>query len=141
MPSSEDAVEFTVALTSRERKVILLALPRESMTGQPIAAVEKLRAALTAAAKASPVIPVREVEQLRDDLRRCRAAHAVPVILPDAVSPFVLKQHYLAGIECDHERKMDNPRCACSLVFLGWHPSVGEAVDAWIEHVMEVARS
>lgn len=51
----------------------------------------------------------------------------------------VLRVHYLAGITCDRARKEDNPVCACSRVFLGWHPSVGEAVEAWIVHVMEVA--
>lgn len=45
-----------------------------------------------------------------------------------------LKRHYLAGIECSHERGMDLPMCACSLVDLGWQPSVGAAVDAWITH-------
>lgn len=48
----------------------------------------------------------------------------------------VLREHYLAQITCDHEQKLDNAGCACSLVFLGWHPSVGEAVDAWIDHVL-----
>lgn len=52
-----------------------------------------------------------------------------------------LREHYLAGITCDRARKEDNPVCACSRVFLGWHPSVGEAVEAWIGHVMEAAGS
>lgn len=52
-----------------------------------------------------------------------------------------LREHYLAEVICDHEQKIDNPRCACSLVDLGWHPSVGAAVGAWIDHVMEVARA
>ena len=51
-----------------------------------------------------------------------------------------LKEHYLAGITCDHARHEDNPVCACSRVFLGWHPSVGQAVEAWITHVMEAAQ-
>jgi hypothetical protein len=50
----------------------------------------------------------------------------------------VLRRHYLTQITCDHEGKIDNPVCACSLVHLGWHPSVGAAVDAWINHVMTV---
>jgi hypothetical protein len=49
--------------------------------------------------------------------------------------PNILRQHYLAWIECDHEQQMDNPQCACSKVDLGWHPTVGDAVNAWIEHV------
>lgn len=58
------------------------------------------------------------------------------MISPAAVQE-VLREHYLMQITCDHERKMDNPVCACSLVNLGWHPSVGAAVDAWIEHALE----
>lgn len=51
----------------------------------------------------------------------------------------VLADHYLAGIECDPERKLDNPVCGCSRVFLGWHPSIGEARQAWIDHVAGLA--
>ena len=51
----------------------------------------------------------------------------------------VLREHYLAGITCDGAQERDNPVCGCSRVFLGWHPSVGEAREAWIRHVMEVA--
>lgn len=58
------------------------------------------------------------------------------MISPAAVRE-VLREHYLAQVTCDHERKQDNPVCACSLVHLGWHPSVGAAVDAWIEHAVE----
>ncbi len=53
-----------------------------------------------------------------------------------------LRRHYLTEIICDHERELDNPVCACSLVNLGWHPSVGAAVEAWIDHVLrEVSHS
>lgn len=48
----------------------------------------------------------------------------------------VLREHYLAQITCDHDSKQDNPVCACSRVHLGWHSSVGTAVDAWITHVL-----
>lgn len=83
-----------------------------------------------------------ELAQLRAELAECRAAHERRnhALLPLAAPPHVLKAHYLAQIECDHERKMDRPMCNCSLVNLGWHPNVGAAVDAWIEHVMEVSR-
>lgn len=47
-----------------------------------------------------------------------------------------LAGHYLASIECDHERHADRPACACSLIDLGWHPTVGAAVNAWVDHVM-----
>lgn len=48
----------------------------------------------------------------------------------------VLKEHYLQQVICDAQGRQDNPVCQCSAVFLGWHPSVGAAVDAWIEHVL-----
>lgn len=47
-----------------------------------------------------------------------------------------LRQHFLAQIVCNHDTGQDNPICACSMVFLGWHPSVGEAVEAWIDHAL-----
>jgi hypothetical protein len=47
-----------------------------------------------------------------------------------------LRLHYLTAIECNHARKMDRPTCSCSAVDLGWHPSVGAAVDAWITHAL-----
>lgn len=50
----------------------------------------------------------------------------------------VLTDHYLAAIECDHGRGKDLPMCACSQVDLGWQASVGDAVDAYVKHVMEV---
>jgi hypothetical protein len=51
----------------------------------------------------------------------------------------VLRVHYLAGISDGGARNLYCPVCACSDVFLEWHPSVGEAVEAWIGHVMEIA--
>jgi hypothetical protein len=50
-----------------------------------------------------------------------------------------LRIHWLAGIECDHETKRDRPSCACAAVDLGWHSSVGAAVDAWLAHVLSEA--
>jgi hypothetical protein len=51
----------------------------------------------------------------------------------------VLREHWLHAMECDHETKQDKPHCACSRVDLGWHPSVGAAVEAWLEHVVVAA--
>ena len=53
----------------------------------------------------------------------------------------LLREHWLHAVECDHERKMDRPICACSRVDLGWHPSVGAAVEAWVSHLQTVAPS
>ena len=48
----------------------------------------------------------------------------------------VLRDHFLAEMVCDHERERDNPRCACSRVHLGWYPTVVEAAEGWIAHVL-----
>lgn len=63
-------------------------------------------------------------------------AHQAPQVEPIAN---VFREHYLAGIECDHAKGMDRPSCACSREDLGWHPSVGKAVDAWWRHVIRVS--
>jgi hypothetical protein len=47
----------------------------------------------------------------------------------------ILAVHYLIDVICDPETRRDNPVCGCSQVFLGWHPSIGEARQAWIDHV------
>ncbi len=46
-----------------------------------------------------------------------------------------LREHWLANIICDHEAKTDTAVCSCSMWRDELHPSVGDAVDAWIEHV------
>jgi len=46
-----------------------------------------------------------------------------------------LREHWLASIVCDHEAKTDTAICSCSQWADTPHPSVGAAVDAWIEHV------
>src|SRR6185312_5337262 len=48
-----------------------------------------------------------------------------------------LREHWLASIVCDHEAKTDTAVCSCSQWADTPHPSVGAAVDAWIEHVFE----
>ena len=53
----------------------------------------------------------------------------------------ILKQHYLYEIHCNHETKTDNPRCACSLVYLGDHPTMGDAAAAWVDHVLEMMKN
>jgi hypothetical protein len=60
--------------------------------------------------------------------------------VPDSIPADVLRQHYLANMVCDEENHRDNPICACSAVNLGWHLSVGDAVEAWMQHVLAEAR-
>jgi hypothetical protein len=57
----------------------------------------------------------------------------------------VLKGHWLAGIQCEHDDNAptggrDKASCSCSLVDLGWHPTVQAAAESWIEHVVAAAR-
>lgn len=52
----------------------------------------------------------------------------------------VLREHWLTGIHCDHEAKTDVATCYCSVWRSEPMPSVSAAVDAWIEHVAEMAR-
>lgn len=46
-----------------------------------------------------------------------------------------VRKHYLAGIECAHDAHTDKPSCACSMWDCLPQPSVGAAVDRWMEHV------
>jgi hypothetical protein len=65
-----------------------------------------------------------------------------PPVTPEELAPLraVLREHYLMQVTCDHEGKRDNPVCNCQRVNLGWHPSIGAAVDAWTDHVLAAAR-
>ena len=58
-----------------------------------------------------------------------------PIVLTRAL----LRSHYLMGVNCDPVKRQDNAVCQCSRVNLGWHPSIGAAVESWIEHVAAVA--
>src|SRR5262245_9173646 len=76
---------------------------------------------------------------MTDDTTRS-AAPAAPAA-PAAIRQ-VLTEHFLMGVNCgnithpgEHDGE-DNPMCACSRVFLGWHPSIGAAVQAWIDHFL-----
>lgn len=72
-----------------------------------------------------------------------------PHVLPDAQEPKpdfermaqVLREHWLTGMECDHVTKTDIPNCFCSRWRPLPQPSVGKAVECWIEHVIEQMRS
>jgi hypothetical protein len=84
------------------------------------------------------LVPDRDITSLEEELyNRAVAAESERDGLQARLGavPNILRQHYLAWIECDHDKQMDNPQCACSKVDLGWHPTVGDAVNAWIEHV------
>lgn len=48
----------------------------------------------------------------------------------------LMRDHWLAGIHCDHATKTDKPSCSCSMWNCQPQPSVGEAVERWIEHFM-----
>jgi hypothetical protein len=48
-----------------------------------------------------------------------------------------LRKHWLWQVECQHAEKTDTPRCFCSLWVCDPQPSVGQAVERWVEHVLE----
>jgi hypothetical protein len=54
---------------------------------------------------------------------------------PASIPVELLRKHYLCGIQCNHERKIDRAICACSEWNCPPQPTVGEAVERWIEHV------
>lgn len=135
---SRDDIERQAAELERHFYETQARQARESKPDCPPKGLRYSERALWASKGPSPL----DVREVLSRLARCRQAHAAPAPLqPDRVSRMVLESHYLAQVVCDHDRKMDNPICSCSQVFLGWHPSVGEAVQAWVDHVMEVERA
>lgn len=50
--------------------------------------------------------------------------------------PSVLSYHWLSGMECDHEARTDVATCACGRWRSAAQPSVGAAVQRWVEHVL-----
>ena len=97
-----------------------------------------LRTALTASQQR-----VKELEGERDDLKAAWNTSAAAHWMHRAGDaeqrlrawPLALAQHWLDGITCDEEQGRDNPRCSCAEEFLGWYPSVGDAVKGWVDHV------
>lgn len=52
-----------------------------------------------------------------------------------------LREHYLTGIHCDHERKTDRASCSCSIWRGEEKPSIDAAVKDWIEHAVPIFSS
>jgi len=50
-----------------------------------------------------------------------------------------LKEHWLTGVECDHEAKTDTATCYCSVWRSKPMPNIPAAVGEWIEHVKQAA--
>ncbi len=51
------------------------------------------------------------------------------------ITAAVLREHWLTGIECDHEARTDVATCFCARWRSEPQPSVIQAVERWIEHV------
>ncbi len=82
---------------------------------------------------------VRLLYERNEAVRRAEAADAqLAAARADGARSMAatLAEHWLAGIECDHETLADRPSCACSRINFGWYRSVGEAVNRWVEHVL-----
>lgn len=61
--------------------------------------------------------------------------HMEPKVQPRLEA--VLRAHWLASIQCDPIAKTDTANCSCSMVQLPTMPSIGEAVETWIAHILE----
>jgi hypothetical protein len=59
------------------------------------------------------------------------------VNLAPATAGDVLREHFPVEVRCDHELSRDKVFCNCSMVDLGWHESVGDAVASWVSHVID----
>jgi len=70
------------------------------------------------------------------------AAHCPAPVQPtgnDLVLARVLREHWLSMIECLHDSQTDKTHCACGAWVSKPQPSVGDAVERWIEHVFRRA--
>jgi hypothetical protein len=76
---------------------------------------------------------------LARSLQAASQAQPQEALTVPAIPMGVLRQHWLHALECDHDKAMDRPHCACCQTDLGWHPSIGAAVEAWLAHVAEAA--
>lgn len=59
--------------------------------------------------------------------------------LPDepAIPVSILREHWLTGVECDHEAKTDVATCYCSRWRSAPQPNIPAAVNEWIKHLLE----
>lgn len=57
-------------------------------------------------------------------------------MISDAAIRSALRNHWVTTLICDHVNKTDRVVCACSEWLSEPHPTVGAAIDAWVEHVM-----
>lgn len=48
-----------------------------------------------------------------------------------------LQNHWVTAVECNHEDKTDTVRCSCSVWTGTPQPSIGKAIEQWVQHVME----
>lgn len=48
-----------------------------------------------------------------------------------------LQDHWVTAVECNHEDKTDTVRCSCSVWTGTPQPSIGKAIEQWVQHVME----
>lgn len=127
-----------------------LAVARERGEWRERALKAEREAAAALEAEAGTRFVLRAVEKMRDEATlKARKAEARLVSLEQAAAgaeerekssiPFdVLRKHYLAHIECDHEKKIDRAQCGCFGLYLPWCPNVGAAIDSWIEHLRSV---
>ncbi len=93
------------------------------------------------AALADELVGIQEelaIEEWRDALGK--AAHhlrRLSATSPGGAVREVLRAHWLHQIVCNHEDGTDKPCCSCSMWNCPPQPSIGAAVEAWIDHVIQ----
>lgn len=80
----------------------------------------------------------RKLFPVMDEIKRLAALPAAPAVEGEVEEALrtALREHWLTGIHCDHEAQTDVATCYCSVWKSDPLPSVGAAVDAWIEHLL-----
>lgn len=78
-----------------------------------------------------------EAEKLAESLQNRWASR--PLSEQDAKTRIgdLLREHWLTGVECNEGRGTDTANCFCTHWRSTEQPNVGQAVERWIEHVLE----
>lgn len=53
----------------------------------------------------------------------------------------VLPCHYVTAVDCNHQAMTDTVRCSCSVWTGTPQPSVGQAINEWVQHVLVEAQA
>lgn len=79
-------------------------------------------------------------ERIEQEARTARLGKALAEVTNTDAVAAVLREHWLTGVECDHAARTDVATCYCSTWRSAPQPTHGEAVEAWVQHVLELLR-